>query len=86
MGNTGVRLSPKQVQELNDDIFAKEIEDAVFTMGPTKAPGLDGFLARFFKKYWDVVGVDVINFVQKIFKATTLIEGINCTFLILIPK
>ena len=37
-------------QELTCDFTAEEIKDALFQMGSTKAPGLDGMNALFFPK------------------------------------
>jgi hypothetical protein len=58
----------------------------MFQMGPLKAPGPDGFPARFYQKHWLVVKHDVIAAVQKFFVNGSLSEGINYTAIMLIPK
>ncbi|BFG24482.1 hypothetical protein CerSpe_107560 [Prunus speciosa] len=39
-----------------------KIEGALFQIFPTKSPGMDGFLAFLYQKYWDGVGNDVVGF------------------------
>jgi len=43
----------------------KEVRQALGDMHPTKAPAPDGIHVLLFKKIWDVVGGDVVNFVKK---------------------
>jgi hypothetical protein len=43
------RITPKMNQSLCMTFSDEEISDAFFQMGPLKAPGPDGFLARFFR-------------------------------------
>lgn len=45
--------------DMNDDLekefTEKEISDALFQIGPLKAPGPDGFPARFYQRNWGVL-------------------------------
>ncbi|CAL8083632.1 unnamed protein product [Prunus armeniaca] len=51
---------PQMTQHaLNLDLTRDEVEAALQSMAPTKSLGLDGMLALFYQKYWDVVGSDV---------------------------
>jgi hypothetical protein len=38
--------------DLCKELSEEEIGDALFQMGPLKAPGSDGFPARFFQRNW----------------------------------
>ncbi|XP_071676941.1 uncharacterized protein [Lolium perenne] len=40
--------------KLCKDFSVKEISDALFQIGPLKAPGPDGFPARFYQRNWDI--------------------------------
>ncbi|XP_073359844.1 uncharacterized protein [Aegilops tauschii subsp. strangulata] len=42
----------------------KAISDALFQMGPLKAPGPDGFPARFFQRHWGMMKDDIIEAVR----------------------
>ena len=42
----------------------KEISDALFQIGPLKAPGLDGFPAQFFQRNWSFLKESVITAVR----------------------
>ncbi|KAK9007277.1 hypothetical protein V6N11_051106 [Hibiscus sabdariffa] len=37
----------------------QEIKDALFSMAPLKAPGLDGLHAHFYQLHWDIVGASI---------------------------
>nr|XP_023920135.1 uncharacterized protein LOC112031661 [Quercus suber] len=67
-------------------ISNREIELAVFQMGPYKAPGPDGILVFFYQHFWDTVKVDVCNAVQAFFHSSSLLKALNQTFITLIPK
>lgn len=42
--------------------------------------------ALFYQKYWSIVGKDVVNMVQNVFRLGLLPRDINKSFVILIPK
>jgi hypothetical protein len=64
----------------------KEISDALFQIGPLKAPGPDGFPARFLQRNWDLLKEEVVQAVQRFFDTGIMPEGVNDTVIVLIPK
>lgn len=56
-------ISTRIDQEMNDELCKpysnEEIKDALFQMGPTKAPGLDGFPTLFYQKHWELLQEDI---------------------------
>jgi hypothetical protein len=52
-------INTRVTDQMNDGLCAdfsdKEIADALFQIGPLKAPGPDGFPARFFQRNWAVM-------------------------------
>ena len=63
-----------------------EIKVTIFNMGSLKAPGPDGFLALFFKKFLHIVSDDVISVVRSFFIFGKMPTNLNATNLVLIPK
>lgn len=64
----------------------EEILETVFDMGPTKAPGEDGFLAIFYQKCWHFIGEDITLFCLKLLNGDMKVSPTNFTNIMLIPK
>lgn len=60
----GKQLSRDQCQHLIRPIAEEEITNGFKSLGDRKAPGLDGYNAKFFKHTWSIVGTDVIKAVK----------------------
>ncbi|KAM1398237.1 hypothetical protein ACFX2I_015708 [Malus domestica] len=63
-----------------------EIEAAIYQMHPTKSPGPDGFNAGFYHHHWETVGAVVLGMVKSFFVSGRMLEGVNHTNIVLIPK
>lgn len=65
---------------------AEEIKEALWSMKPYKALGLDELHASFFQRLWLIVGNLVKEEVMKAFVERKVLEYLNKTHIILIPK
>ena len=65
-------INTRVTDQMNDGLCAefsdKEIADALFQIGPLKAPGPDGFPARFFQRNWSCMREQVIAGVKEFFR------------------
>ena len=64
----------------------KEIQNAVFSFSPDKAPRLDGFTGRFYQTYWHLIKRYLCQTIGYSLKISYIGGGINSAFLALIPK
>ncbi|XP_021994822.1 uncharacterized protein LOC110891434 [Helianthus annuus] len=80
------RLSRNVADFMVRSITVEEVKSAIFAIGNDKAPGPDGYTAAFFKSSWDIVGTDVTNAVMDFFNAGRLLQEINHTLIVLLPK
>ncbi|KAL9690982.1 hypothetical protein QQ045_011399 [Rhodiola kirilowii] len=79
---------------INDDInymLLKEITDeeinaAVFSLGPLKSPGIDGFPTIFYQRHWEHIKHHVIKEVKDFWATGNLKKEFNRTLIVLIPK
>ncbi|GJR54181.1 hypothetical protein Tco_1404702 [Tanacetum coccineum] len=62
------------------------MDAAMFSIGDERAPRPDGFSSAFFKKGWDIVGLNVCHAIRDFFVNGRLLKEINHTFIALIPK
>ncbi|XP_060202972.1 uncharacterized protein LOC132631414 [Lycium barbarum] len=67
-------------------LIEEEIKDAIFDMSSTSSAGPDGFNGMFYQKCWEIIKVDVINFVQSFFYGNGLTKFYSHSCLALIPK
>ncbi|GJT49744.1 hypothetical protein Tco_0975901 [Tanacetum coccineum] len=80
------RLDSNQALDMIKNVTAKEVKDAIFSMGNDKSPSPDGYTACFFKESWDIMANDVILVVQEFFTNGKLLKELNHTIIALIPK
>ncbi|XP_043697076.1 uncharacterized protein LOC122647840 [Telopea speciosissima] len=79
-------ISEIQILELEREISREEIKGVVFAMKDSKAPGPDGFGARFYKTTWEIIKEDLIKAINWFFENSLMPYSVNATFISLIPK
>jgi hypothetical protein len=80
------KVTPEMVNVLDRPFTKQEVEQALFPMAPSKAPGADGFKAGFFQTQWQLVKPCVVNAMLGFLNGGDLSEEVNRTILVLIPK
>ncbi|KAL4369616.1 hypothetical protein GQ457_05G027480 [Hibiscus cannabinus] len=60
------KILATELEKLVCSVIIEEVREAIFDMGPLKAPGADGLHAMFYQKNWDVVGRSVVQFFRPI--------------------
>ena len=65
----------------------EEIADALFQIGPLKAPGPDGFTGLFFKKCWGIVKHNLMRAIDRFDSLhTSNLHWLNSANVVLLPK
>jgi hypothetical protein len=72
--------------KLEADYCADDVKTALFQMHPSKAPGVDGFTAGFFQRHWNILGNDIVAGALEFLNGGELLQSLNDTAIVLIPK
>ena len=64
----------------------QEVKEALFNIGDLKAPGPDGLHAIFYKRFWSMLGDDLVTEVLQAVNSCMIPNGWNNTTVVLIPK
>lgn len=64
----------------------EETINALKSISPLKAPGIDGFSTLFFQRCWHIVGNEVSRYILGVLNGSNNLEPINVTNIVLIPK
>ena len=74
------------LEALAEPFLHEEIDDIIKYMPTDKAPGPDGFNGLFMKKCWPIIKEDFYSLCQDFYSENLNLEGINTSYIILVPK
>lgn len=72
--------------DLTREVTIEEIQEAIFAIGPHRAPGPDGFSTVFYHQFWDELKTEIIQEVKQFFDTGEIDPALNHTNICLIPK
>lgn len=73
-------------KELLQPFVGEEVHTALFQMHPSKSPGPDGMSPFFFQKFWHIIGGDVTKALLSVLNSSHVLNKMNFTHILLIPK
>lgn len=73
-------------KELLQPFVGEKLRTALFQMHPSKSPGPDGMSPFFFQKFWHIIGGDVREAVLSVLNSGHVLNKMNFTHILLIPK
>ncbi|KAL4369287.1 hypothetical protein GQ457_05G000700 [Hibiscus cannabinus] len=82
----GCELEDEVREAMLAPVTREDVRVVMFGMNGNKAPGPDGFSAKFFQVAWKIVGADVTQAVLYFFSSCSLPAAFNSTILTLVPK
>lgn len=80
------KLGVNASQGLTEKILLQEVHATLMTMNSYKAPGPDGINVSHLKSLWSVIQQDITKMIDEFHKNGYLPEGLNSSFISLIPK
>ena len=79
-------MTQNETEKMCSAVSINEIKEALKSIDDSKAPGPDGYTAKFFNSAWSVVGEDLCNAVKEFFNSGKILGEINATIISLVPK
>ena len=74
------------LSDLDAPFTKEEVRGAIYDLPSDKAPGPDGFHAIFYKRFWPMLGDDLVMEVLVAVNSCNIPEGWNDTTIVMIPK
>ncbi|GAU15784.1 hypothetical protein TSUD_236000 [Trifolium subterraneum] len=69
------------------DVFSEEeVRNAVWDCESLKSPGPDGVDFEFVKEFWEDIKLDFLRVMTEFHTSGRLVKGVNCSFVVLVPK
>ncbi|GKD87001.1 RNA-directed DNA polymerase, eukaryota, reverse transcriptase zinc-binding domain protein [Tanacetum coccineum] len=80
------KINTEDAQRMVRNISDSEIKNAMSKIEDSKAPGPDGYTARFYKSAWSIVGSEVCQAIKYFFTNGKILGEVNATLITLVPK
>jgi hypothetical protein len=80
------RVDNFENEKLVEEFTEEGVRSAVWECESTKRPGPDGVNFGFIKEFWEDIKDDFILVMTEFHTNDRIVKGVNCTFIVLIPK
>jgi hypothetical protein len=75
------------MRDIQEDFTREEIEEVIKTWPNNKAPGPDGYMGEFLKKFMDIMVPDILRSFNKVLQSQEhTLDPINDSYIVLISK
>lgn len=81
-----IKGSDAAIASLETPFSDLDIEKAFLSLPQNKSPGPDGYPAEFFTGNWKAIGREMIDAVKEFLNTGELLQQLNATLLVLVPK
>jgi hypothetical protein len=80
------QLTEEENMILNGEFSEKEVFESILQMETNKAPGPDAFPTEFYRKFWDIIKVDILTMFATFHRGELPLFHLNFGTIILLPK